>query len=1623
MKRNLPKKLLSLLLSGMLVVTGLDVTTVRAAEPSAAVEAETTSSESQAVAETASSASQNETMTESQAVTEAAADESQAPAESGSDESQTAMESDTDEPQTATESSADESQTATESGADESQTTPESETKESQTATESLTDSETKESQTATEPVTDESQTATDSETEESQTESVTDESQTESETEESESETETETLPSFSLFEVNPLYADLIDASQAEEQFEGKALLAEPREEATCQTLEEAAAHLREKMIVREGTVVINMPSKALLGYNFNTFFNAVFEAAFEYSDACSGQEGDALRWATKTRGLVGTSPDQENYRLVFTITYHSTAAQEEELTAAVNAALSELNLDGKSDYEKVRAIHDYICDHVDYDYSLKKYSAYDALCTGTAVCQGYSVLFYRMCKDAGLSVRIISGTGNGGAHGWNIVRVGDSARAAGQYYNVDCTWDGMDSKTHHAYFLKSDDDLVNHTRDAQYATAEFKAAFPVSDVSYMLSSGKNVPNIRHRIVKYTNTSDIWYSTADKKPKVIALVQATCSRSQATVRDMAATKDFGDVDLYVVYSETANTPGAVDKFTGFVNAHAPNSSHLTFGYSGIEEVEVMKPMVPGGPPVLQWEETSLWDAYMDLAKEHFGWDGQEATPILVYIDANDKVQHMTYGQQSASGIKNNLKAYCSGGSGSEGTSAYIINYVLNGGINHTGNPSAYMSDSDAITLHDPLREGYTFLGWYTDAAMTKPITQITSASTGNLTLYAKWEADAQKPETPSGFPEIDMSLTDGNLLVGITGTYSTETAETILERLNAIRKEACDEGVIDPATNQPLTASDYKPLKWSSDLEAIARLRAAEAALRPAHDRPNGQRCFTVKTTNNEQSFAENLAWNYTDLMAGIEQWYGEKQDWVDKTGKQTGHYESIISTRYNYVAVSAFELSKGYIYPVAVAQEFSDKATMDSQKNEFAGSCMQAIEVAGSAVSKLAFTASSPLSLKTGSSHNLVLNATVGFEAYNQKSNCTGPVQDGAAWTSSDDTIAAVDSKGQITALKDGSVTITATVGNISAELTVEVSENAVDPAPSDTYTITYELNGGTNHADNPATYTADTAAIVLKAPAKDGYTFGGWYRDADFTQSITQIAAGTTGNLTLYAKWTKTQTPENPDDPNKPENPGTPSEPETPSDAEYTVTFNMQGHGSAPQSYTGIKSGALIQKPSDPTASGYRFEGWYKDSSCKTAWNFSTDKVTADTTLYAKWVKTDVPADEDISKYPVDQRKDLKPIAKIADIKAKVYDGTPYRPVVKVTITDNGRQVTLTEGTDYRVLYSNNTEPGTGKVTVRGNGIYKGEITKPFQINKKPLKDLNIITGGMSVDAKTEPPVYVYDGAVELVNGTDYTVSKLTDVKGTSAKATVTAAKNNKYYEGTVTVKLTLYKADADKIINPENVTLSAKSVPFTGKAVTTVVPTVKLGSATLEKNKHYKVQYKDNTKAGTALVIITGKGQYKGKVVKSFTIEPAKSKLTVNKISDKTYNGKLQKPKVTVKDGSKTLKLNRDYIVTYSKNLSAGKATVTITGIGNYAGCTTSGTFTIKPQKISKASVKGSVSKGITLTYSKQPLVEGVDYKLTYGAEKKGKIQVTITGLNKDFTGTITKSLKK
>ena len=73
-----------------------------------------------------------------------------------------------------------------------------------------------------------------------------------------------------------------------------------------------------------------------------------------------------------------------------------------------------------------------------------------------------------------------------------------------------------------------------------------------------------------------------------------------------------------------------------------------------------------------------------------------------------------------------------------------------------------------------------------------------------------------------------------------------------------------------------------------------------------------------------------------------------------------------------------------------------------------------------------------------------------------------------------------------------------------------------------------------------------------------------------------------------------------------------------------------AVYTVTFNANGHGTAPDSQD-IVSGGKVTEPTAPTASGYTFGGWYKEAGCTNAWNFSTDTVTSNKTLYAKWTRT--------------------------------------------------------------------------------------------------------------------------------------------------------------------------------------------------------------------------------------------------------------------------------------------------------------------------------------------------------------------------------------------------------
>lgn len=84
-------------------------------------------------------------------------------------------------------------------------------------------------------------------------------------------------------------------------------------------------------------------------------------------------------------------------------------------------------------------------------------------------------------------------------------------------------------------------------------------------------------------------------------------------------------------------------------------------------------------------------------------------------------------------------------------------------------------------------------------------------------------------------------------------VFITVNGRWEEQRKDQLLQRINEIRMEACEEGVMDPRDGDALTVEDYVPVQWSGAMEEIARTRAAEATVLQSHTRPNGESCFTV--------------------------------------------------------------------------------------------------------------------------------------------------------------------------------------------------------------------------------------------------------------------------------------------------------------------------------------------------------------------------------------------------------------------------------------------------------------------------------------------------------------------------------------------------------------------------------------------------------------------------------------------------------------------------------------------------------------------------------------------------------------------------------------------------
>ena len=178
----------------------------------------------------------------------------------------------------------------------------------------------------------------------------------------------------------------------------------------------------------------------------------------------------------------------------------------------------------------------------------------------------------------------------------------------------------------------------------------------------------------------------------------------------------------------------------------------------------------------------------------------------------------------------------------------------------------------------------------------------------------------------------------------------------------------------------------------------------------------------------------------------------------------------------------------------------------------------------------------------------------------------------------------------------------------------------------------------------------------------------------------------------------------------------------------------------------------------------------------------------------------------------------------------------------------------------------------------------------------------------------------------------------------VDGIGNVEGKSAGITIITATTKNGKSAKCEVKITeksTPQPTATKNISSLNIALSTTSVTYNGKAQTPAV-TIKDGSTVLKNGTNYTLSYSKNINAGTAIITITGKGNYKGTATKIFTINPYSiANTTITGIVDKTYTGKSIKQNVLVEDASKTLVNEIDYTIIYQNNIKEGMATILIT----------------------------------------------------------------------------------
>ena len=394
-------------------------------------------------------------------------------------------------------------------------------------------------------------------------------------------------------------------------------------------------------------------------------------------------------------------------------------------------------------------------------------------------------------------------------------------------------------------------------------------------------------------------------------------------------------------------------------------------------------------------------------------------------------------------------------------------------------------------------------------------------------------------------------------------------------------------------------------------------------------------------------------------------------------------------------------------------------------------------------------------------------------------------------------------------------------------------------------------------------------------------------------------------------------------------------------------------------------------------------------------------------------------------------------------------------QTYQGYGITP--KLYLYDKTTNKTLTEGTDFDFVYSNNVNAkGYATVTVKGKGNYtdgKNLPQKTFKILPKALTKYMVSVKDTNV--RTAPEVVVKDGSKTLIKDTDYELSyeypigKVTNnFSNAGTYNVVVTGKDN--YKDTVKKEFSV----TQDLPGFYSATVSTKSKPYSGYVQTPTV-TVYEG-ADKPYSKSYTVKFRDANgsyvspkDAGTYEIVIVGTGSNVGTKVltDTFTINTVELKEKTDNYAIisgldayYSYANKPVEPTFSVywNKSSVALKKGTDYTVRYINNTYVGTGTVIVNFMGNFTGSIRQdftiqrgnelSNYTVYIPNIADQAYTGTYVKpyvsvyygGPTAVTARTLLTEGVHYTLSYTSNiNAGTATVTVTGKGA-YSGTVTKN---